>query len=648
MAKARRRKTTKKRKNSMQTAFVRFMLVVAFFIFWIGAVSVRLVHLQVNEHDKWKHLTTIQQQYRVKSKAMRGTVRDRNGEPLAMSVPSYSLTLDPSMVTDPDKTAEAIAPFLKLDAKKFAKKIRDYRKRQFMYVAREIDEDVEKKIREQFFYDKNGERKPHSKYFSWHREQKREYPNGTLASQVIGVSNREDVGQSGIERSQERFLKAQEIKRIMKRDRSGRIFDEIGETGNTVVNESKDVFLTLDIGFQNIAEKALAEGIKKTNAKSGKAVVLSVKTGEVLAMANYPTFDPNRLGKIKPADWRNRAIQDEFSPGSTFKLVTFAGALEEGQIAANDEVDCSKGQITVGGYTFKDSHNVGKASYEKAFAESSNVGAIKTGLDLGKKKFYAYAKDFGFGKRTQIGLPGEGSGMIKTPNTWSGSTLASMSIGYSVNVTTLQSAMAFATIANDGVQISPSIVKHVRDKAGTTVHKNEIVKKRIVSKRTAQQLRAMMSAVVLDGTAKKASLNGYSAAGKTGTAWKYSETTNSIDKTKYVASFVGFAPVDDPEIVIAVTVDEPRGALRYGGDVAAPIFSVIAQKILTDMGVTPDVEVFQRRPEERLSSEDESETEEDLTPKKKDPKVNKKKTKKAPIPPKKKEKTIKKPKETKT
>jgi cell division protein FtsI (penicillin-binding protein 3) len=311
------------------------------------------------------------------------------------------------------------------------------------------------------------------------------------------------------------------------------------------------------------------------------------KTGEILAMANYPTFDPTDFRDLKLGSWRNSAVQDQYAPGSVFKLITYVAALEEQLIKIDDEVDCGDGTITVGGHTFEDSHVIGNVSYITAMAQSSNVGAIKTGLKLGKSNAYRYAQRFGFGTVTGIGLPSEAKGVLRNPNNWSGTDLASISIGYGIDVTALQTAVAFATIANDGVRVQPRLVRSVQQD-GETLESFEPESVRVVKSETASALKVMLREVVNDGTAKLAQLNGFTSAGKTGTVWKYDGGKGGINKKKYVSSFVGFAPANDPAVVIAVIIDEPKGASRNGGQVAGPVFRDIANSILPDLGVASD------------------------------------------------------------
>ena len=574
-------------KKSMQTMFSRFMLLVAFFIFWIGAIGVRLVYLQVNQHNSFRKKALSQRRDVVESKMLRGTIFDRNGRPVAMSVRVSSLYADPLEINDVKATANRVAKILKLKPSTIANRIEDGKKRskRFVWIARKLEkkkvDEINKKLHDAKLkkYDL-----PKFKGIHWVEEQKRSYPYRGLAAHVIGFSNADDIGQAGIEQSQENILRGVVIKTTRERDRLGRVYEE----WKAKREEPKDVVLTISNSIQYKVEEALARSAKRVNAKYGKAIVMNPKTGEILAMANYPSFDPNKFRKLKPANWKNRIVQDNYTPGSVFKLITYGAALEEELIKPDDEVDCGKGTITIARHTFSDSHPIGRVTYTRAFAESSNVGAIKTAMKIGEDRFYKYVRNFGFGEKTGIGLPAETTGLLRSPKTWNGDSLASISIGYEIGVSALQTATAFATIANDGIKVQPYIVKEIRKSNGDIIFTTSPEKARVVSVRTARSLRKMLRQVVLDGTARRAQLNGYSSAGKTGTAWKYDAKLKAVNRNKYVSSFIGFAPVDNPELVIAVVVDEPQGTKRYGGQIAAPVFREIAELILPELNVTPD------------------------------------------------------------
>jgi len=581
-----------KKNNPMQTLFTRFMLVVAFFVFWIGGIGVRLVHLQISQHEVLLGKALNQRRDNVKEKQLRGTIYDRSERALAMSVNAKSLYADPAEIENVEAAAKDISKALKLKPQEVLKTLSDAKAngKRFVWLARKLDESVVDSINKTLeTKDVNKADYPKFSGLHWREEQKRSYPYNTLAAQVIGFSNSEDVGSAGIEQSQEEVLHGAVTKGWQDRDRLGRVYEEDLEEREP----PKDVVLTISNSIQYKVEQALEQGVKSSNAKSGMAIVLNPKTGEILAMANYPTFDPNKYNDFKPENFTNRVVHDVYSPGSVFKLVTYGAAINDNLINPNGEIDCRAGFIEVGGHRFNDPHATKIMSYGEAMAVSSNVAAIKTATSLGKDKFYSYAQKFGFGQPVGIELPAEANGIFRAPASWSGSSLASMSIGYEIGVSALQMATAFATIANDGIRVQPHVIKEIRQADGKIFSATEAQKTQIVTAETARGLRKMLRQVVLNGTGKRAQLNGYTSAGKTGTAWKYNPKLKKIDSSKYVSSFIGMAPADNPEIVIAVVLDEPQGGARDGGQVSAPIFRQIAEQILPEMNVVPDGAVRQ-------------------------------------------------------
>jgi cell division protein FtsI (penicillin-binding protein 3) len=416
----------------------------------------------------------------------------------------------------------------------------------------------------------------------WDEDQKRTYPYTTLGAPTIGIANADDIGVAGIEQSQNSILEAPIVKKVQERDRYGRVYDErIVET-----DPPQDVVLTIAKSAQIITEDALAQGVANANARAGMALVVDPKTGEILALANYPTFNPDHL---RGADTSNQLVQSVYSPGSVFKLVTYGAALEKNLFKPSDMIDAGDGTIEVAGHKFTDSHHIGRVTYAEALAHSSNVCAIKTGMRVGKSDFYAMVQKMGFGKRTGVELPAETAGIVRNPDKWNGDSLASMSIGYEIGVTPLQIASAFATIANDGIKNQPHIIKEIRDPKGNTISATEPNQTQVVSAETAANLRLMLRQVVLSGTGRRAQLDGYTSAGKTGTAWKFDPTTKRVERSKYISSFVGFAPANDPKFVIIVVMDEPKSGARDGGSVAAPVFKDIAQQMLEGANVARDM-----------------------------------------------------------
>ncbi len=577
-----------KKKDLKQVAFTRFMLVVAFFVLWMGGISVRLVHLQVTQHEWHKEQSQSRRENVRQTRALRGTIYDRNQRALAMSVRVQTLFADPKEISDPVRTGEAVARALKLDAAQIIKQITEGKdaKRRYVALARKLDEDVVTRVNQAL---DDGDLKkadlPNFTGLHWREDQKRKYPYETLAAQVVGFSNAEDEGRAGIELSQEEILHGAVIKKLQTRDRLGRVYDE-----TEVERDSpSDIVLTLDAGLQYITDEALKKGVQTANAKSGMVVVMRPSTGEILAMSNYPTFDPNTISESATEHISNKTIQAVHSPGSVFKIVTYGSGLEKGLFKPDGEIDTGNGSIEVAKHRFKDSRSYGKISYLQAMAYSSNVCAIKTGLSVGKDDFFAMITKMGFGSRTGIELPAETAGIVRAPQRWNGDSLASMSIGYEIGVTALQMASAFATIANNGIRVQPHIIKEIRPSGEGQRKLTQPMQTQVVTAETAKGLRTMFRQVVLTGTGRRAQLNGYSAAGKTGTAWKVNTQTKSVDPSKYVSSFIGMAPADDPEIVVAVIMDEPKGGARDGGMVSAPVFKEIAQQILQAMNIPMDI-----------------------------------------------------------
>ncbi|MCC6327573.1 MAG: penicillin-binding protein 2 [Acidobacteria bacterium] len=584
-----RRARPKKRTspNPRQTAFTRFMLIVAFLVLWMGGISVRLVHLQVSKHEWLKERAESQRVDVKKSKLPRGAIFDRNGRALAMSVRVKTLYADPTEIEDIKAAAKAIAKVTGAKEKDLAAKLASAKddERRFMPLMKGLDEESAQKINRAL--DDPLLKKADSPNFPglhWRDDQRRTYPYQTLAAHVIGFSNAAGVGQAGIEQSQNDILYGAVIKKVQERDRLGRVYDEtISEK-----EPPKDVVLTISTQIQFMAEQALQRAVTNSQARAGMAIVIDNKTGEILALANYPTFDPNKLNEITHENLSNAAVQQVYSPGSVFKLITYSSALEKKLITPDGEIDSGNGTIEVAGHRFRDSHGIGRVKYSKAFAHSSNVCAIKTALRVGKEDFYDEVRNFGFGQRTGVELPAETNGIVRKLERWNGDSLASMSIGYEIGVTALQMATAFATIANNGVRVQPHVIKEIRQSNEEVVSTTQAEKTAVVSPETARDMTTMMRQVVIDGTGKRARLNGYAVAGKTGTAWKFDEKLKKVSSSKYVSSFIGFAPADDPAVTIAVVIDEPKVGGRDGGQVAGPAFREIGQQVLPELGVKPE------------------------------------------------------------
>ncbi|MCX7639773.1 MAG: penicillin-binding protein 2 [Pyrinomonadaceae bacterium] len=576
-----------RKKDFRQETFVRFLLIVALFTIWLGIIGIRLVYLQISQHEFFKERAISQRRDKVRKRMMRGTIYDRSGRALAMSVKARSLFLNPQEIENPFIAAEILASVFKFKKEEILKELLKAKQegKRFFWVGRKIEEEQAKRISETLQREAQAKGlsviKEQITGFYWQEDQKRVYPLGSLAANVIGFSNIDDVGQAGIELSQESNLRGAVVRKWQERDRLGRVFDSEMEEKEP----PKDVYLTISASIQHRVEEALKEGVEKAKAKSGIAIVIEPKTGEILAMANYPSFDPNFYSRFSSELFSNRAIQNVFAPGSTFKVVSYGAALDRGLIAPDEVVDCGNGVIQIADRKFKDTHC--RKSFQDSIVVSSNIAAIRAAQRLGEDGFYSYLRAFGFGEQTGIELPAESTGILSQKERWSSASLASIAIGYEIGVTALQMALVFATVANDGVMMKPRIVKEIRYSEGT-YRKMEPEARKVLEEQTASVLRKMLYQVVLRGTGRLADPDGYTAAGKTGTAWKYDEKLKKYNSEKYVSSFIGFAPVQKPAAVVAVVLDEPRTERRNGGDVAAPIFRRIMEQILPELQIPPD------------------------------------------------------------
>ncbi len=574
------------------------MLVVAVFVLWIGGIGARLVNLQITQHAWLKERAVDIRQDVKQTRMLRGTIYDRNDRALAMSLRVKTLYADTTEMADTAAAAKSIAKALNLNVNQLANQLKQGKEanKRFVPVAKKLDEELVQKINRAL--DTPDVKKadlPNFTGLHWREDQKRSYPYQTMAAQVIGFSNSDDDGRAGIEQSKDDVLHGAIIKKLQERDRLGRVYDE-----TTVEREEpSDIVLTLDAAYQYITEQALENGVRASQAKSGMAIVINPKNGEILALANYPTYDPNTITDSVAEHIGNKAIQSVYSPGSVFKIVAYGSALEKNLFSPEDKIDAGNGSITVADHKFSD-HHTGTMTYSEALAHSSNVCAIKTGMRVGREDFSSMVQKMGFGSKTGIELPAETQGIVRPVDKWNGDSLASMSIGYEISVTALQMVTAFATIANNGVRNQPHIIKEIRRSDEQPAVVTQPQQTQVISTETAQNLRTMLRQVVLDGTGRRAQLNGYTVAGKTGTAWKFNPKTKSIDSSKYVSSFIGMAPADNSEIVVGVVMDEPKVGARDGGMVSAPVFREIAQQILTEMKVPTDAQV---KPEALVAKE---------------------------------------------
>ena len=565
-------------KSRPDVAFGRALLVAAFIGFWMLIVVARLVHLQFSQHDALAERARQQQQNAIETGAQRGELLDRQERQLARSVQTVSLFLDPfGLETSAlECTAAELSSSLGLNYANLVKEFSDAKaeNKRFIWVARRLDADQAEKITSLELPGLHSQLEP-----------KRYYPNGQLAAHVLGYVGVDGKGLGGVEQFYNSKISGEPGQLFLERDAKGQPYESYeiaSKPGQTVV-------LTIDQTIQYQAEQALSAAIERSRAKSGTVIVLDPKSGEILALANAPTFDPNNVAATKAETRSNWALQNIYEPGSTFKVVAFSAAMEKNLVKPDDHIDCQMGAITVAGRVVHDHHPFGSLTITEALEKSSNVAAIKLGLRVGDPTMYEYIKRYGFGSKTGIELPGETVGIVRKVERWQASSIGSIAIGQEVGVTPVQMVAAFGALANDGVRIAPHLIREVRNAEGAVVYRAQPEQRRVVSAQTATALRGMLEGVTLSGTAKKAQLDGYSAAGKTGTAQKIDPRTKTYSSTKFVGSFVGFAPVSNPQVVIIVVIDEPSGAY-HGGDVAAPVFREVAEQILPGLGVVPDIE----------------------------------------------------------
>jgi cell division protein FtsI (penicillin-binding protein 3) len=565
-------------KSRPDVSFGRALLVAAVIGFWMLIVSARLVYLQVSQHDSLVNRARQQQQNALETTPQRGDLLDRQQRELARSIQTVSLFVDPDGLQPGDLqcTASELAKTLGEKESDLLKELADAQKQnhRFVWVARRLDVEQTNRILSMNLPGLNSVLEP-----------KRYYPNGSLAAHALGFVGLDGQGLGGLEQSYNAKISGEPGRLFLEKDATGKPY----ESFEIAAKQGQTVVLTIDQAIQYQAERALQSAVERTRARSGSVIVLDPRSGEILALANAPSFDPNNVSASPADSRRNWALQNIYEPGSTFKIVAFSAAIEKKLAKPEDKIDCQMGAITVAGRLIHDHHPFGTLTLAEALAKSSNVAAIKLGLRVGNESMYDFMNRFGFGSKTGIELPGETSGILRKVANWQPSSIGSIAMGQEVGVTPVQMAAAFGALANDGMRIAPHLVREIRNASGEIVFTANPEQRRVVSAETAIALRGMLEGVTLNGTAKKAQLDGYSAAGKTGTAQKIDPKTRTYSRTKFIGSFVGFAPVSNPQVVIIVVIDEPAGAY-HGGDVAAPVFREIAEQILPGMGVMPDVE----------------------------------------------------------
>ncbi|MFZ0641398.1 MAG: penicillin-binding protein [Candidatus Acidiferrales bacterium] len=550
---------------------LRLFVVFGLALIWMLAVVARLSYLQLFRYREYLERANRQQERIIEVSPMRGPIYDRNGRELAMSIPVDSCFADPAEITDPGMVARLLSHVLGTSADEIQQKLAE--SRSFVWIARKITPEQAARIQALNL---------RGIYFQ--KENKRFYPEHALAAAVLGYVDVDEHGLGGIEYSLDKEIRGRPGRILVLADARRQYLDRSempSDSGDTVV-------LTIDQTIQYIAEKALADGLAKTHAKGGSIVVQDPNTGQLLAVANWPAFDPNNAHAYPPDDFIDRAVSSAYEPGSIFKTILFSSAFQEGVVQPSQIVDCQMGSIVVAGRLIHDHKPFGLLSVEQILVHSSDVGSIKIALRLGAPKYYEYIRSFGFGQMTGIKLPGENRGLLRPVDDWTASSIGSIAIGQEIGVTPVQMISAESAIANGGTLRKPQIIRQVL-RGGELVMQGDPDPRRVIDESTAATVRDIMEKVILEGTGKGfAQPFGYTAAGKTGTAQKIDPATGRYSKTQYNASFIGYAPVNNPVVTILVNLDSPVGG-HEGGPTAGPIFKQIAEQVLAYLNVPHDM-----------------------------------------------------------
>ena len=533
-----------------------------FYAFFALAIT-RLLFIQFFRSDFLASIAKKQHNLYVELEPLRGTIYDCNLRPLAVNISADSLYAVPVEIKDKEKVINALIPILNLDREYLRNRL--YRKKSFIWLARKISPAQKEAIY-----------KLNIKGLGFLKESKRCYPNGYLASHILGFAGLDNVGLEGLELYRNDDLKGKSGWALFLRDARQKKLN----LAKSMVSpqDGFDLVLTIDEVIQYIAEKEIEKACTSFKAKGASIIVMDPHTGEILAMANRPTYDLNDFSRADKDSRRNRAVCDLFEPGSVFKVITASAALEEGKVSEGDKFFCENGSYQVATHTLHDHRPHGWLTFKEVIELSSNIGTTKVAQILGNDLLYQYVKLFGFGSKLGVDLPGEISGIARETRFWSKISIAAIPIGQEVGATALQLASAISCIANGGQLMKPYVVKQVRDKQGGIIRESlpELLTK-AVSLDTANRVKMILAGVVENGTGKLARIEGFTAAGKTGTAQKI-EPNGSYSHSKFMASFIGFAPVENPLISIVVVLDEPRP--YYGGVVAAPVFKNVASDVL--------------------------------------------------------------------
>ncbi len=568
-------------KKGREDRWVRFRIWVILLVTVaaFSAILTRLFYLQVLRHGELAQKAERQHQKSVLLEPARGNIYDRAGRELAVSIDMVSIYGMISSIDNIPYTIKRLSSALGKEERDLQNILKERTKegKNFVWLARKMPPSITEKVKTMKI-----------KGIGYVTEGQRFYPKKHLSANVLGIAGLDNRGLEGVELRYDKYLRGDRESLLIERDALGKVvfantFNHFGPF------QGHNVVLTIDEVIQYISEKGLEEAIERSGARGGVIIVMNPKTGEILSLALKPGFNPNNIDFYKPEDRRNKAITDIYEPGSTFKVITAAAALEEKLVRPDDIINCENGVIRVAGSAIHDPFPQSLLTFQDVIVKSSNVGVVKVGLRIGEERFHRYVRSFGFGERTGIDLPGESQGILRSVDRWSRRSLSTISIGQEIAVTPLQLITAISAIANGGWLVRPYVVSEINDPAGRVIKKNspEIVR-RVISAGTSRTMTRILAKVTeKGGTAEKAAIPGYTVAGKTGTAQKIDPKTRKYSKDSFVSSFVGYAPAEDPAIAILVMIDEPKG-VSWGGSVAAPVFRNIAGQVLNYLKIPPE------------------------------------------------------------
>ena len=560
----------------------RLFFIASSFLLLLGVILGRIFYLQVTHNLFFKNLANRQYISLVTLQGQRGKIFDRSRRLLATNIVSYSLYIDPKIINPVEKEnlISFLSELLSISEKEVAAKISTASNKRFIWLKRRLTFPQVKKVREHNF-----------RCLGLVKDERRFYPEGRLFSHVLGMVNVDNEGLEGLELYYNTYLAGKKGVTYVLRDSHRKALAVYPEIFNP--QHGCDLILTVDAQIQYWAQTLLEETIKRYRGSSGSVIVMSPGTGEIIALANYPDFDPNNPYKY-PHDYiRNRAITDSFEPGSVFKIVTLAAALASRHFHEDDQIFCEHGAYKIPGSILHDWHKYGQLRFDEVFVKSSNIGVAKIATSLGASQIYRYSQKFGFGSLTGIDLKGEVKGVLKPYWKWSKTTCYIVPIGQSVAVTAIQLAEAFSIIANGGFWVRPYIVKEVYNQDKMFSKKTQVIKKRVLSSSVAKRAKNILVKVVEEGTGILVRIKGIKIAGKTGTAQKVNPLTKRYDARKYRASFVGFFPADNPQFTVCVTIDEPHRS-HFGGVVAGYLFKRLVQKIIVYSSLNKEEFAFRR------------------------------------------------------